>query len=126
MTDTMPTLPALRHLGDLADQRPTIIVDTREQTPLLFTRLPSVRSGLLTADYSIRGLEHLFAVERKSIPDLVSCCCASNRERFENELHRLRGFRFRRLLIVGSVQESANTVRAAVATPRPSSRSMIS
>jgi ERCC4-type nuclease len=50
-------------------------------------------------------LETLFGVERKSIPDLVSCCAASNRERFENELHRLRGFRFRRLLVIGSRAE---------------------
>jgi len=103
--DTMPTLPALKHLGDLADRRPTVIIDTREQAPLLFTRLPAIRAGLLTGDYSIRGLENLFAIERKSIPDLVSCCCASNRERFENELHRLRGYRFKRLLIVGTVKE---------------------
>jgi hypothetical protein len=29
----------------------------------------------------------------------------ANRERFEHELHRLRGFRFRRLLIVGTREE---------------------
>ena len=68
--DTMPTLPALRGLGDLADQRPTVIIDTREQAPLLFTRLPAIRAGLLTGDYSIRGLEHLFAVERDA-PELA-------------------------------------------------------
>ncbi len=84
---------------------PTIVVDSREQTPLTFTRLPSVRAGLLTADYSIKGLESVFGIERKSIADLVSCCAGSNRERFENELHRLRGFRFRRLLIVGTREE---------------------
>lgn len=79
--------------------------DTREQCPLVFTRLPSVRGTLYSGDYSVAGMEALFAVERKSIPDLVACCCNSNRERFENELHRLRGFRFRRLLIVGTPQE---------------------
>ena len=47
------------------------------------------------------GLEELFAVERKSIPDLVACCGAE-RDRFERELHRLRGYRFKRLLIVGA------------------------
>lgn len=99
---TLPALPALRSLGDLADMRPTIIVDTREQTPLVFHRLPSVRGTLTSGDYSVRGLEDLFAVERKSIPDLVSCCVGENRERLERELHRLRGFRFARLLIVGS------------------------
>jgi DNA excision repair protein ERCC-4 len=57
---------------------------------------------LVTGDYSIAGLESLFAVERKSISDLVGCCVGQGRERFERELHRLRGFRFRRLLIIGS------------------------
>jgi ERCC4-type nuclease len=47
------------------------------------------------------GLEHLFAIERKSIPDLCACCVGANRERFQRELHRLRGFYFKRLLIVG-------------------------
>ena len=112
----MPPLPALRNIGDLADRRPVVVVDTREQTPLPIMRLATVRAGLLTGDYSIRGLEHLFAVERKSIPDLVSCCCNSNRERFENELHRLRGFRFRRLLVVGSVAEvEAGLYRSQIA-----------
>lgn len=32
----LPCLPALRHLGDLAGARPCIVVDTREQTFLLF------------------------------------------------------------------------------------------
>lgn len=48
------------------------------------------------------GIEELFAVERKSIDDLVGCCMGENRSRFERELHRLRGFRFKRLLIIGS------------------------
>jgi DNA excision repair protein ERCC-4 len=50
----------------------------------------------------VAGLENLFAVERKSISDLVGCCIGQNRERFERELHRLRGFRFKRLLVIGS------------------------
>lgn len=94
-------LPPLRRLGDLANVRPCIVVDTRKQAPLPIRRLPVTRAGLLTGDYSVAGLEELFAVERKSIPDLVACCVGENRERFERELHRLRGFRFKRLLIVG-------------------------
>jgi DNA excision repair protein ERCC-4 len=99
MTDL--TLPALRSLGDLANTRPTIIVDTREVQPLVFSRLESRAGTLQTGDYSIAGLEHLFSVERKSVSDLVGCCVGANRERFERELHRLRGFRFRRLLVIG-------------------------
>ncbi len=97
----LSTLPALKSLGDLADIRPTIIIDTREQDPLPFRRLPSVRSSLMTGDYSIIGLQDLFTVERKTIGDLVGCV-ASGRERFERELHRLRGFMFKRLLVVGT------------------------
>jgi DNA excision repair protein ERCC-4 len=32
----------------------------------------------------------------------VGCCVGQGRERFERELHRLRGFRFKRLLVVGT------------------------
>jgi DNA excision repair protein ERCC-4 len=85
--------------------KPTIIIDTREQTPLRFSRLPSEAGTLATADYSIKGLETHFGVERKSIPDLVACCVGDNRARFEAELTRLRGYSFRRLLIVGAREE---------------------
>jgi DNA excision repair protein ERCC-4 len=101
----MPTsfnLPALRSLGELADHAPTIVIDTREQEPLVFSRLQSVRGTLTTGDYSIQGLQELFSIERKSVEDLVGCCMGENRERFERELHRLRGFRFKRLLVIGS------------------------
>lgn len=84
--------------------QPTVIIDTREQYPLPFRRLPTVRAGLQTGDYSLAGADHLFAVERKSIDDLVGSV-SGDRERFERELHRLRGFRFSRFLIVGSVDD---------------------
>jgi DNA excision repair protein ERCC-4 len=96
------TLPALRSLGDLAGAEPVIVIDSREQEPLPFSRLKTQGGTLLTGDYSAAGLESLFAIERKSISDLVGCCVGQNRERFERELHRLRGFRFKRLLIVGT------------------------
>ena len=101
-TTELPTLPALRHLADLADRKPVVVVDTREQDPLPIERLPVVRAGLFTGDYSVAGLESVFAIERKSIADLTGCCTQANRVRFEHELHRLRGFRFKRLLIVGT------------------------
>ncbi|HRE04222.1 MAG TPA: ERCC4 domain-containing protein [Opitutaceae bacterium] len=101
----LPTLPALRCLGRLAEVRPDIIVDTREQAPLIFTRLSSRTGTLITGDYSFAGAEERFAVERKSIADLVACCVGDNRDRFFRELHRLRGFLFKRLLIVGTAEE---------------------
>jgi DNA excision repair protein ERCC-4 len=97
--DTLPELPKLPACGVLT---PTIVIDSREQTPLVFTRLPSVRGTLHTADYSLTGAETSFAVERKSLDDLAACCTGENRQRFERELHRLRGFRFRRLAVIGT------------------------
>lgn len=86
---------------------PTVIIDTREQTPLPIADLPVIRGTLATGDYSVRGCESLFSVERKTVADLVGCCTGDNRERFERELHRLRGYRFKRLLIVGVPAEIA-------------------
>lgn len=83
--------------------RPRIVIDTREQTPLPI-RGESIRAGLLTGDYSYVGGERHFAVERKSLNDLAASV-GRDRERFENELHRLRGFDFARLLVVGTVED---------------------
>lgn len=83
---------------------PCLLVDTREQTPLVFTHLQSERAALQSGDYSVRGLEDVFAVERKSMSDLVGSL-TRERDRFMRELHRLRGFTFARLLVVGSMQE---------------------
>ncbi len=77
---------------------PTIIVDSREQNPLRFDSLP-VRVGTLdTGDYSIAGLEHFIAVERKSLDDLLACI-GRERDRFKRELQRLRAYRFRLLVV---------------------------
>jgi ERCC4-type nuclease len=79
-----------------------VVIDSREQCPLPFSKLKTQSGALITGDYSVAGLETLFTVERKYISDLVGCCKGPNRERLERELHRLRGFRFKRLVIVGS------------------------
>jgi ERCC4-type nuclease len=78
---------------------PTVIVDTREQDPLPL-EFPTVRQGLYSGDYSVVGCERLFAVERKSLDDLAASV-GTERARFEHELQRLAGIRFRRLLVVG-------------------------
>ncbi len=83
---------------------PTVIVDTREQAPLQFASLPFEVDTLATGDYSARGLESDISIERKSISDLIGSL-TSGRERFMRELERMRAFPFRRLLIVGTVEE---------------------
>lgn len=88
---------------------PCLLVDTREHTPLVFTHLQSERAALQSGDYSVRGLEDVFAVERKSMSDLVGSL-KSGRDRFMRELHRLRGFTFARLLVVSTEKELAAMV----------------
>ena len=80
---------------------PTIVVDTREQEPWSFRNLPTESGTLDTGDYSVRGLEHRVAVERKSLDDLLACV-GRERERFKRELQRLRGYRLRCLVVEAS------------------------
>ncbi len=81
---------------------PVLVVDTREQAPLSFAHFATEPGTLYSGDYSLRGAESLFAIEYKgSLEDLVTCL-SRERARFERELLRLRGYRFARLLIVGS------------------------
>lgn len=78
----------------------TIIVDTREQAPFSFTGIPvpsaadktwevkTLRVGLETGDYSIRGWEHLVTIERKSLADLYGTI-GGGHDRFEREHERM-------------------------------------
>lgn len=97
--DDYPDLPAI---SISPGSYPTIIIDTREQD-ILPIRYPFVAEidGLPTGDYSYRGGENSFAVERKSIADLTGCL-GVDRDRFRRQLERMKAYDFRRLLIVGS------------------------
>lgn len=71
-----------------------IIVDSREQRPLDFSRWTDVTvvpGTLSSGDYSIVGLEDRFSIERKSLDDLASSL-THGRDRFTRELERLRSF----------------------------------
>lgn len=72
-----------------------ILVDNREGKAFTFQgdryENVEVQTGTLsTGDYSIAGLEHRIAVERKSLPDLIGSI-SRGRDRFERELQRARG-----------------------------------
>lgn len=86
------------------NEQPTILVDTREQTPLVFRNLASRVASLGTGDYSLLAFEDSIAFERKSIADLVSSL-SHDRERFERELCRLRGMVLSRLVVVGHPED---------------------
>lgn len=89
-----------------------IIADNREQKPYLFDGASiyegtTVEAGSLSVgDYSVKGLEHLVSVERKSLSDLVGCL-AGSRERFVRELERSRALESFCVIVEGSWQELA-------------------
>ena len=88
---------------------PVLLVDTREQRPLQFSHLPAESATLYTGDYSVRGLEEIFAVERKSLADLAGSL-TRERDRFMKEMHRLRGYRFPYLLAIGDDMELSRLI----------------
>ena len=67
----------------------TILIDSREQRPWRFAKSNTVNGALPYGDYSVVGLEHLIAIERKSLPDLLGSL-TQGRDRFETELKRAR------------------------------------
>lgn len=85
---------------------PTIIIDTREQKPLLFSglkirgasSLPCIDCKLDVGDYSIQGMEAEVFIERKSAADMYGTLF-QGRERFERELERAKDHKHKYLVI---------------------------
>lgn len=62
--------------------------DTREQNPLVFDPARVVRGTIATFDYAIEGDHNAFAVERKSLADLIQSLAMSRN--FARELKKIR------------------------------------
>ena len=77
-----------------------IVADSREQSPFRFEGYPVTVAitALEAGDYSLAGIERKVAVERKALADLVQCLGA-DRERFQRELSRLRGYDFAAVVV---------------------------
>lgn len=69
---------------------PTILVDDREQLPYDFPGLETEEARLNVGDYTYKGWEDTFAVERKTLDDLATSV-GSDRTRFESEVRRANG-----------------------------------
>lgn len=79
----------------------TLILDTREQDELDFSKfrnVDTVRQGLKTGDYSIQGYENQICWERKSVQDLVGTLIGGH-ERFLREMERMKEFQVRYILV---------------------------
>lgn len=83
----------------------TIIIDTREQLPFLFSGFScgAKRGALKTGDYSIEGFEEEFTIERKSKSDLYGSF-GKGRDRFEREFSRMKDFKYSAMVIEDSFQ----------------------
>lgn len=104
-----------RKLGRKSKKNPlTIIEDTREQTPL--TDWPegvAVEVGTLrTGDYSVKGYENCFAIERKSLTDFAGTMIngyeangEKPRKRFNRELDRMRHFDMAAVIVTATAAE---------------------
>jgi len=122
----VPLVKANRRHTDIRKPRPqpaqddflpspfTIIRDTREQHPWTFHGLSAGKVNgcrpilaliddayLESGDYSIENYESIFAIERKSLPDLYQTVI-KGRDRFKAELARLEGFDFACVIIEAS------------------------
>ena len=101
---------------------PVIIIDTREDRRLVLPTLPHVIDTMPEGDYGIVGFsgragEPLgFAIERKSITDLVGSL-TRRRAAFMREIERLRRYRFAAVMIEGHRAEVEMALYAQQVVP---------
>ena len=84
--------------SELRPDDPIAVQDSREQYGLCLDPLHVEIGTLTTGDYSIRGLEHVIAVERKSAEDILACI-GRERERFDREVQRLLAYPVRAIVV---------------------------
>src|SRR5215471_18194991 len=106
-----PVIPVLAERGgtQLHTPRATVLVDTREQNPLNFSRFRGwfaaiEKKALPLGDYSIAGLEDFCVVERKDLSDLVHSCTVE-RAAFVNRLRLMAQYPHRLLVITSPLSQ---------------------
>jgi ERCC4-type nuclease len=106
-----PVIPLLAERGgtQLQAPKPVLLVDTREQDPLDFSRFRGWFAGiekrpLELGDYSLAGLEKFCVVERKELGDLVQSFSTS-RASFVERLRAMSQVPHRLLLITAPLSQ---------------------
>ena len=86
--------------------RPTVVIDTREQAPYAFDplRVSVLRRALPAGDYSLQGEETRVAIERKSLADYVASV-VRRRARFGRELRRLGRYELGCVVVEASLDD---------------------
>ena len=106
-----PAMPVLAERGgtQLRTPKATLLIDTREQNPLDFSRFEGwfaglERKALTRGDYSIAGLEEICVVERKDLPDLVHSFTADRRA-FGKRIKKMSAYPHKLLVITAAMSE---------------------
>jgi ERCC4-type nuclease len=94
----MPGGEQVKLPAELKPELVTAIIDTREQTPVDLAPLRVVPGTLATGDYSVLGLEHVVAIERKAAGDMLACI-GQERDRFDKEVQRLLAYPVRAIVV---------------------------
>lgn len=100
-----------------------ILIDTREQSPYRF-ETESETAALPTGDYSLKGGEHLIAIERKTLDDLIGCL-TTGRDRFERELYRGRALDYFALVIEASLSDLSDGRYRSKMKPKTAVQSLL-
>src|SRR5260370_18622489 len=113
----------------LKTPRPVVLVDTREQNPLDFSRFDGwfagiERKALQLGDYSIAGLEEICVVERKDLSDLVHSC-TTDRCVFINRVRRMAKYPHRLLLVTSTLSQVKSPHSHAGVSPNRITQSLI-
>lgn len=103
--------------------KPVVLIDTREQAPFSFAAFPNWIAGerratLAVADYTVEGMEHLIALERKSLPDLIGTLMHS-RERFFRQCEKMIQFKYRAILVESTYEEIKSTYSGEFTSAHP-------
>jgi len=82
-----------------------VLIDTREKLPFQFGNdIQTEKTKLEVGDYSLQGLKHLVAVERKSLDDFVNSTI-HNKHRFTQNLMDLSRMDHKAIVVEASLRD---------------------
>jgi ERCC4-type nuclease len=126
-----PRIPVVAERGgtQLKTPKAVLVVDTREQVPLDYSRFPGWFAGiekkaLILGDYSIVGLEDECVVERKDLADLVHSL-TTDRSIFIARLRRMAVYPHRLLVITAAMSQVKSSYPFSAVDPNRILQSLI-
>jgi ERCC4-type nuclease len=126
-----PMIPVVAERGgtQLKAPKAVLLVDTREQNPLDFSRFEGwfvgiERKALKLGDYSIAGLEDICVVERKDLSDLVHSL-TTDRSVFINRLRQMGQYTHRLLVVTSTLSQVKSPHSYAGVNPNRIAQSLI-